>query len=289
MGDTKESERYRSEKTSSFGLRKFVYLSTYTCQYINFLFQKIVDLFAQDNPSFYDDQFIIVEDADIQLEHKNIFNQNRISNSSWVTFDDDTPKASVTRESATSPVVEIGYEDLFKAHADQDKFVVIASDNHVTEAGLDDLLNHGNPPSAESKASVKCDSSRPTSLLTDTLSSVSPETRLLFAKSTSPSEAVVTQDARSPGPEKRRRRPPPKPPLPRTGHPHSHPPPVDMSLPRRPQNIPGFQSTIHRDTNEPETNCLQPIKTNTGNSPKDPFASLLMETRNSLPLNQNTK
>eukprot|EP00794_Sanderia_malayensis_P016102 gene16102-17723_t len=260
----------RADTHSEPSITNLIDFDSVSLQETDELEKKQTMVFAQDNHSFTDDPFVIVDDSEI---HSNMESTgvNRTSGSSWVTFDSDAPRDNSTTTAATkteagSPITEIGYEDLIRSHADQDNFLVVSPDNHVTEAGLNDLLKP-----------------RPVSLLTDTLSSVSPETRSLFNKTTPEIQAAAEP---SPCLERKQRRPPPRPPPPRSGEkPESTQHPPSRNLTRR--SAPKIP-----DRNVTDINCLQPTPANATASSAtvlDPFADLLLETRKSLPLNQSNK
>lgn len=213
----------------------------------------------------------------------------------WVTFDDGDPASNYEMNRETSPIVEIGYEDLFKA-VPHDTYVIVSPERKQQNI--------------DSGSSSKESDSSFASLLDDTLSSMSLETRSLLTKPTDANESNQTSiDPTNPtnpfhselqNPEKKKRRPPPRPPPPSVQHgsikkpTNVAPPPRNIpsvprpSVPRPPvvSKHPTLTSTTFK-----ELSCNTDTKTqanaNKMNQCNDPFADLLTETRNGIAQNLN--
>ena len=256
---------------------------------------------GKTNATFSEDQFLVVGVEDIKLNLNETNNSGRSENAGWVTFD-DSPTSQPQMEMKASPMVEIGYEDLFKQTPDESYLIVSPDHDFFTVTDSNSVLEKkdiGTP----SGSAGNLDSS----LLRDTLSSMSLETRTLFTKpmkeqDQSPTEQCSTteystnpfrpsvQDAA----EKKRRRPPPRPPPPSISQSSARKSP-NVSLPPRnahsskptvPKNRPNMTSTAFSEL-KASTAVLNQKNSNQSHPSNDPFAELLKETRNGLTQNLN--
>ena len=242
---------------------------------------------GESNPSFSEDQYFVIDDDDIHLNLEDAKGKEGAEKAGWVTFD-ESPTGEVKIEDEPSPIVEVGYEDLFRNTRDESYLIV--------SAGNDNIAN----PSA---SNIDFESS----LLQDTLSSMSLETRTLFAKpSTDHSESLTEEsklhedfckpaipvypDSQNEG--KKKRRPPPRPPPPsvdqrsvsRTPNVSTSQRNNPSSKPVIPRNRPTLTSTTFNDL-KTKTTLLNQRNSAQTNSSGDPFAELLNETRNGIAQN----
>eukprot|EP00795_Rhopilema_esculentum_P010626 gene10626-19366_t len=267
--------------------------------------KKDATMLALTNPSFSDDPFFIIEDEEVKMEHKgeSFFEHSKTSNTSWVTFD-DAESISATKSddrNLNSPIVELGYEDLIGQNACEN-FVIISPEKSEFDSNplkLGQLPN--NPATKEDKDSLliqKDDLN--SSLLTDTLCSMSVETRSLFTRpqaidavshGAAYKDEALGSETIGPGTaniEKKKRRPPPRPPLP-TARPGSIKGPSVTAFPPRnipnprpipPRNIPKLTSSSYADLKRDAQRRATGSKQTCVDS--DPFADLLNETRNGI-------
>ena len=284
---------------------------------------------ALENPRFVDEQFFIIDNEDVKLEHKstNLLELSKSSSSSWVTFDDDIAlknvrEPGVQQDSLPSPMVEIHYEDIFRRDSGE-KYVMVSPGKNETEVGIEQLIgSETSIPVSENQVSILVsDGDSNSSLLSDTLSSMSAETRSLFAKSAVPHdvkpaasqfetckpETVSTTtnpfrpELEAMNSEKKKRRPPPRPPPPgSTAGSLKRAPPVAVP----PRNI-SASRTLPPRVNSPRpapmknqptltSNAFDEFKAkaqSNSNAPdtNDPFAALLKETRNGITQSLNKK
>lgn len=297
-----------------------------------FLLQEVQQL-ALENPSFIDEQFFIIDNEDVKMEHKstNLLELSRSSNSSWVTFDDDMAskgvrESGVPQDSMPSPMVEIHYEDIFRRDSDE-KYVMVSPGKNETEVGIEQIIgSETSIPSAGNQVSILVsDGDSNSSLLSDTLSSMSAETRSLFAKSAAPhdvkpaasqfetskTETISTTtnpfrpELEAMNIEKKKRRPPPRPPQPGSAAgslkraPPVTVPPRNISAARTlPPRVNSARPTPHKNQPTLTSNAFDDFKakgqSNSNVSTQavdanDPFAALLKETRNGITQSLNKK
>jgi len=242
---------------------------------------------GESNPSFSEDQYFVIDDDDIHLNLEDAKGKEGAEKAGWVTFD-ESPTGEVKIEDEPSPIVEVVYEDLFRNARDESYLIVSAGDDNIAN------------PSA---SNIDFESS----LLQDTLSSMSLETRTLFAKpSTDHSESLTEEsklhedfckpeipvypDSQNEG--KKKRRPPPRPPPPsvdqrsvsRTPNVSTSQRNNPSSKPVIPRNRPTLTSTTFNDL-KTKTTLLNQRNSAQTNSSGDPFAELLNETRNGIAQN----
>lgn len=236
---------------------------------------------SNQNPNFIEDPFFVIDNEDIHLEVKGMDDSGDSRMSGWVTFD-DVPTNKQLQMKETSPMVEIGYDDLFKAIPDE-SYVIVSPDHRGAKE-----------QSFEMRATTAEDSPF-SSLLTDALSSMSVETRSLFAnpepnQSEHPVSPLLGESTNQ---EKKKRRPPPRPPLP-SGNQGSVRKPAHVALP--PRAVPSPRAS--QEMNKPilTSTAFSELKTNENEAStanqfntvfNDPFADLFTETRNGMAQNWN--
>ena len=259
---------------------------------------------GESNPSFSEDQYFVINEEDIHLNLEDAKRKERAEKAGWVTFD-ESPTGEVKIENEPSPIVEVGYEDLFKNTRDESYLIVSPGYGNYSVRSSDAILseeNIANPSISDSDFN--------SSLLQDTLSSMSLETRTLFAQpitdhskslteepkmheDSSRPEVSVYPDSQNEG--KKKRRPPPRPPPPSIDQRSvSRSPNVSTlqrnnpsSKPAIPRNRPTLTSTTFNDLKTKTTllNQRNSVQTNSSN---DPFAELLNETRNGIAQNMKS-
>lgn len=256
-----------------------------------FLFQFSQPI-GQPNPSFPEDQYLMVGVEDIQLNLTETESVGKNEKAGWVTFDESPTEGG--RD--LSPMVEIGYEDLFKQTPDEG-YLIVSPDRDMFKVTASDFVMKEENNDLNS------------SLLRDALSSMSLETQTLFTKSMKELDEPRTEQPNAYGDscnpphsfhpevqnaEKKKRRPPPRPPPPSVNQGSVRKPP-NVSLPPRgspiskpdiPKNRPTLTSTAFNElkTNPAALSKKNPAQLDVNN---DPFAELFKETRNGIAQNVN--